>query len=184
MKKLLLTLLAVALTTTMQAQRVSLRTNVTADLLMTPSLGAEMTVGERSTLSLNAFGNYKPWGWDMKMFAVQPEYRYYFSGRPMHSFFAGIGAIAGFYDLTFKGKVYDGIAYGGGVTFGYVLNINKRINVDFHAGCGAVGYDRKEYYKGDNYNHDYVVNGKVKTNSKGYYIMPTNIGVSFAYIIW
>lgn len=166
----------------MAAQKLAVNTDVAADLLMTPSLGVEMTVGERATLGLNVLGNYKPWGQDMKMFGVQPEYRYYFSGRPMHSFFAGIGALAGFYDITYRGKVYDGIAYGGGLTFGYVLNITKRISVDFHAGCAAIAYNRKEYYKGDNYN-DYIVDGVSKPNAKGYYIIPSRIGISFAYVL-
>lgn len=182
MKKILLTLLTAAASMAASAQRLAVNTDVAADLLMTPSIGAEMTVGERSTLQLNVLGNYKPWGQKMKMLAAQPEYRYYFSGRPMHSFFAGIGAVAGFYDITWKGKVYDGIAYGGGLTFGYVLNLTKRISVDFHAGCAVVGYNRKEYFEGDNYK-DYIVDGINHTNSKGYYLMPSRIGVSFAYVL-
>lgn len=182
MKKILLTLLTAAIASVASAQKLAISTNVTADLFMTPSLGAEMTVGERSTLGLSAFGNYKPWGKNMKAFGVQPEYRYYFSGRPMHSFFAGIGGLAGFYDITFKNKVYDGVACGAGLIFGYVLNISKRMSFDFHAGCGAVFFDRKEYFVGDNYN-DYLVDGINKNNAKGYYIMPTNIGVSFSYVL-
>lgn len=183
MKKILLTALVFAVSTGAFAQRLAVNTDVAMDLLMTPSIGAEMTVGERSTLGLNVLGNYKPWGQTMKMLGVQPEYRYYFSGRPMHSMFVGIGGVAAFYDVTRKGKVYDGVAYGGGITFGYVFRLARRLNVDCHAGFAVVGYKRKEYYVGDNYNTDYIISGVNKTNATGYNLMPTRIGVSINYIL-
>ena len=183
MKKFLLTLIAGLFVTGAGAQRLAVNTDVAMDLIMTPSFGVEMTVGDRSTLGLNVLGNYKPWGMEVKMFGVQPEYRYYFSGRPMHSFFAGVGGLGSFFKLTRRGKIYDGINYGVGVTFGYVMKLSQRWNVDFHGGVGAVGFSRKEYYVGDNYDSDYIIDGRNKTNSHGYYLMPTRIGVSVNYII-
>lgn len=183
MKRNLLTIILAMTLGTATAQQLSVNTDVATDLLMAPNLGAELTVGNRSTLGLNVIGAYKPWGKRIKMLGVQPEYRYYVSGRPMHKLFVGIGAVAGFYDATIRGKVYDGIAYGGGLTFGYVLNITKRLNIDFHSGLSVVRYDRKEYYDGDNYNNDYIINGSNKTNATGYYLMPSRIGVSITYIL-
>lgn len=182
MKKTLFTAFLAASLTQASAQRLAVNTDVAMDLLMTPSVGVEMTVGNRSTLGLNVTGNYKPWGKDMKMLALQPEYRYYFSGRPVHSLFVGIGAAAAAYNLTLKGKVYDGVSYGGGITFGYVMNITRRLGIDFHAGFAALAYSRKEYYVGDNYN-DYIVDGRNKPNSHGYDLMPSRIGVSLTYIL-
>ena len=69
----------------------------------------------------------------------------------MHSLFVGVGGVGAIYDASIKGKVYKGIAYGGGITFGYVMNVTKRLFIDFHAGVAAVGYNRKEYFAGDNY---------------------------------
>lgn len=46
----------------------------------------------------------------------------------------------------------------------------------------AVGYNRKEYFAGDNYG-DYVVGGLNKPNASGYYLMPQRIGISVAYIL-
>ena len=166
-----------------RAQKLAVNTDLAMDVLMTPSLGLEMTVGNWSTLSLNVLGNYHPYGKTMKIFAVQPEYRYYFSGRPMHSLFVGVGAIGTFYDVTYRGRVYDGVAYGGGITFGYVMKIAHRLNVDFHAGFAAIGFSRKEYHVGDNYDVDYTLDGVLKNNSKGYYLMPSRIGISVAYIL-
>ena len=46
----------------------------------------------------------------------------------------------------------------------------------------AVGYNRKEYFAGDNYG-DYVVGGLNRPNASGYYLMPQRIGISVAYIL-
>lgn len=176
-------ILAIACTTKMQAQMIAVRNNVLQDALMTPNLGIELVVGERKTISVNLMGNYKPWGKDMKMIFLQPEYRYYFSGRPMFKHFIGLGALAGSYDITWKGKVYDGVALGGGITFGYVMKLGKRLNIDFHSGFGAIAYKQKEYYVGDHYNQDYSAGTSQRTNALGYSLLPTNVGVSLTYIL-
>lgn len=184
MRKTLFILLLTLYAAGLRAQKLAINTDLAMDALTLPNLGLEITCGERSTFSLNLMGGYHPWwGSECKMFAMQPEYRYYFSGRPIHGWFAGLGGIAGFYDMTLHGKVYDGLAYGAGLTLGYVVNLSSRWNLDFHAGVGAVGYNRKEYFVGDNYDIDYSVGDDLRTNSKGLYLMPTRIGVSITYIL-
>ncbi len=165
----------------MFSQQLAIGTDLMLDVLQTPNLGFELVVGERSTLSLNAFGNYKPWGADMQMLAVQPEYRYYFGGRPMHRMFVGAGTIFASYDITYKSKIYDGAAGGVGLTFGYVFNITNRLNIDAHAGFGLIGYEHKEYYVHDHY-EDFMEHGYVRHNATGYYTLPTRIGISLTYI--
>lgn len=183
-KKLLTFLLAITPAATIQAQKLSINTDLAMDALTIPNLGMEITCGERSTFTLNLLGSYHPW-WssESKMFGFQPELRYYFSGRPLNSWFAGLGGIAGFYDMTMHGKVYNGLAYGAGLTIGYVFKLSSRWNIDAHAGFGCIGYNRKEYYVGDNYDIDYAVGDNLRTNATGYYLMPTRIGVSITYII-
>lgn len=182
-KHLLIALPLMMAATGASAQMIAAGTDVAQDLLMTPNLGVEMVVGERTTLGLSVFGNHKPWGRDMKMIGLQPEYRYYFSGRPMHSFFVGAGAVAASYDITWKGKVYDGEAAGAGLTFGYVINLSRRLNIDCHAGFGAIFYKQKEYFTGDTYDNDYIEDGRLLTNAHGYVLLPTRIGVSITYIL-
>lgn len=183
MKKLLFSVFMLSVCPALRAQMVAVGTDVVSDLLMAPGAGVEMVCGNRSTAGLSVFGCHRPWGHDMKMIGVQPEYRLYFSGRPMHKTFAGLGALATLYDITWKGKVYDGGAIGFGLTFGYVLDLTKRLNVDFHAGLGLVAYKHKEYYKGDRYDDDYSVGGELNTNAKGLRLLPTRIGVSLTYIL-
>ena len=121
MKKILFAALLAVASATARAQLVAVSTDVLMDALLTPSVGGELVVGERTSIGLSLFGNHNPWGKTMKIMGLQPEWRYYFSGRPMHRHFVGIGGLGAQYDITWKGKVYDGSAAGIGLTFGYVL---------------------------------------------------------------
>lgn len=183
MRKLLVIIAMLTATISARSQMLAVSTDAPWLLMQTPNIGAELVVGNRSTLLLSAFGNYKPWGKDMKMLGVQPEYRYFFSGRPMHSMFVGAGAVAASYDITWAGKVYDGSCTGIGLTFGYVWSIRRRLNIDFHAGVGLIFYNQKEYFTGDNFDNDYAVDGEQRTNANGYTLLPTRIGVSVSYIL-
>lgn len=183
MKKTLIVILLTAALLPLHAQKVAVGTNVLMDALMIPNLGAEVVVGERSVVGLHGFGTYHPWGQDVRLLGVQPEYRYFFSGRPMNSFFVGVSALALSYDITWSSKVYDGIAIGGGLTFGYVMPLSHRANLEFYSGFGAFFYNRKEYYKGDFYDTDYSIEGQLRPNAQGYYLLPTRIGVSLTYIL-
>lgn len=185
MKKYLLGLLITMTVTTAQAQLLAVETDMAADALMVPNLGFELVTGERTTLGLHAFYSSKPW-WESdtkKILGVQPEFRYFFSGRPMHKHFVGIGGVAATYNMAWKGKVYDGMAGGIGLVFGYVFNLTKRLNIDAHAGFGVIAYKHKEYFKYDNYDTDYSIGGQVRANAVGYYVLPTRIGVSLTYIL-
>ena len=93
--------------------------------------GAEMTMGRASTIGLSVMAIQKPWiHHDMKGIALQPEWRYYLSGRPMYHHFIGVGAITGTYNFTFNNKIYNGSAAGLGLTFGYVIALGERFNID------------------------------------------------------
>lgn len=165
------------------AQMLAVSTDVVHDALQMPSLGVELVTGERSTLGMQLYGGYHPWEQKAKAVVVQPEWRYFFSGRPMNREFVGIGGIASVYDITWKGKVYDGNSVGIGLTFGYVLAVSHRLNLDFHAGFGAIFYRRKEYFVGDFYDTDYSVAGVIKSNAHGYDLLPTKIGISLSYML-
>lgn len=161
-----------------QGQILAVHNDVAIDALGVPNLGFELRVGERSTVALNGMVGNKLLGEKFRLVALQPEYRYWFGGRPMLHYFVGLGGIAATYDVDWKHHVYKGEAAGLGVTLGYVLPLSSRFNVDFHAGVGVVAYKHKEYYHGDHYEyftHDY--------NRSGTWMMPARVGVSIAYII-
>lgn len=183
MKKHLLLFFLLLPLLSVRAQMVAVNTDMLMDVLQIPNMGVEIVVGERSVAGLHAFGSYRPWGKDVRVLGLQSEYRYFFSGRPMNSFFVGFGLLASSYDITWAGKVYDGNAFGAGMTFGYVLPLTHRLNLDFHAGFGAIFYRQKEYFEGDFYDQDYSTGGLLRPNATGYTLLPTRVGVSLSYIL-
>jgi hypothetical protein len=183
MKKLLIIVLLTMTLVPLHAQKVAISSNMLMDALMIPNAGAEVVVGERSVVGLHVFGSYHPWGQKVQMLGLQPEYRYFFSGRPMNSFFVGVGTMAVAYDITWSGKVYNGNALGAGLIFGYVLPLSHRVNLDFYSGFGMIAYSHKEYFKGDYYDSDHTTAGFHRPNALGYTLLPTRIGVSITYML-
>ncbi|MBO4662897.1 MAG: DUF3575 domain-containing protein [Bacteroidaceae bacterium] len=182
MKKYILSLIiAFATSVGMRAQMCAINADAVWCLAGVPNLGVEIGTGNATSLAFNAFGGYKPLGMDAKFAGVQPEFRYWLSGRSMHQQFIGIGGLATSFKYPIGGKVYDGYALGAGVTFGYALKMSKRWVLTFHGSCGMLFYEQKEYFVGDDY--DNPVFGLVKANASGYNILPTNLGVTFSYII-
>ena len=167
-----------------RAQQFAISTELSSLALTAPNVGIEMVTGNSSTLSLYGLMAKNPWwtGKPLSITVLQPEYRFYFSGRPISKFFVGIGGVGGLYDITWGGKRYDGYGLGGGITFGYVMNLNDRLNLDFHSGFGAIYYLRKEYFEQDNFDVSHSVNGMQRANASGYYLLPTRLGVSLIYI--
>ena len=147
---------------------------------MMPNVGCEFVVGERSSIDISAFGAVNIYGNKAQMIGLMPEYRYWFNGRPMTREFVGISALGTSYDITWGDNIYQGDAAGAGVTFGYALNLSKRLNVEFHGGFGAVYFKQKQYYKNDNL-EDYT-DGTAQANATGYKLLPIKIGVSISYI--
>lgn len=183
MRRLFFAMLLALNFTCIRAQMVAVSTDVLMDGLMIPSLGAELVVGERTSVGLGLFGARNPWGSTIKLAGVQPEWRYYFSGRSMHRQFIGICALGVSYDMKWKGKIYDGTAVGLGLTFGYVFALNKRLNIDLHAGFGVITYRQKEYFESDSFEADIAYGRTAQSNAKGYVLLPTRLGVSVAYIL-
>lgn len=164
---------------------IAINTDIAMDAMMTPSLGMEIVTGNRSTFSANVMYSWKSLGKNISVIAVQPEYRYYLSNRPIHGIFMGIGAIGGRYDIEWANKTYKGDAFGAGLTFGYVWNLTRRLSVDFHAGFGAIIYNQKEHFLKDHYDEESAEGNPsyTKANANGYYLAPTRLGVSISYVL-
>ena len=111
---------------TIKAQSLALKTDALWDLAMTPNLGLELVMGNRTSINLSVFGNHKPWGQNIQMYGLQPEFRYWFSGHPMFREFIGVA----FY-------------------------LSPHWNLECYGSFGAVWYDQKHYYETDNYKENY-----------------------------
>lgn len=176
------TLLLLCAAPALHAQQIAIKTNGLILAAMAPNAGCEFVVGERSSIDLSAFGSVNIYGNKAKILGFQPEYRYWFNGRPMTREYVGIAALGTTYDITWGEQVYKGDAFGAGITFGYALNLNKRLNVEFYGGFGAVYFNQKQHYKTDNLD-DYVENGVTQANANGYKLLPIKLGVSISYIL-
>ena len=105
MKKIFLILVMTLGVFVSRAQQISVNTDVTMLMMQIYNAGAEMTIGNRSTLGLSVLGTKNPYiKKDMKLVAIQPEYRYYFGGRPLYQHFVGLGRLAADYNFVQKGK--------------------------------------------------------------------------------
>lgn len=112
---------------------------------LTPDLGIEWRINHR--ISVLANGSWTSWSWDNKsrryaFWKVSPEVRYYI-GKEKRGFLGVMYHIGEFnYKLGEMGK--QGDYQGGGITGGYMLQLNRSLSLDFHT---AVGYTRAEYDK-------------------------------------
>ena len=165
-----------------KAQLLAVKTDGLKWTLMTPNAGMEVVIGERSSIDFSIFANNNPWGMDVKMVGFQPEYRYWFNGRPMVREYVGVGMLVSTHDITWDRQIYKGDALGAGLTFGYVFELTTRLNLELCAGFGVVTYFQKEYFINDNY-EDYENGAGSKNNSTGYTLLPTKLGVSVSYIL-
>ena len=86
----------------LSAQMVALRTDVVKDLLLTPNVGFDLVVGEKCTLGAEVATNRNPWGMQMRMTSVTPEFRYWYNGRPLTRQYVGIVANMTGYKLQWK----------------------------------------------------------------------------------
>lgn len=161
----------------LKAQMIAVKSDIAKDLAMTPSLGLDFVVGNKQTFGIEAFFNNNPWGLEMNMFGVSPHFRYWFNGRPYTRQFVGISALAVNYDIHWKNSIYEGNAIGPSLTFGHVVHLSQRFNLELCTGVSLLFYKQKNYFEEDNYS-DY---GE-RTNDYGTILFP-KVNISISYII-
>lgn len=161
----------------LSAQMVAVRTDAVKDLMLTPSIGFDLVVGEKYTLGAEVAFNHNPWGIKMKMTSVTPEFRYWYNGRPLTRQYVGIVANMTGYNLAWN-KVHHGDALGVGISFGHVWTLTQRWNIDLGGSLGVIGYREKYYHK-----NDILAEQSQPVNARGYVLLPIKLGVSVVYVI-
>lgn len=84
------------------AQLLAVKANAAMYAVMTPNLSFEMVTGERTSVDFSIFGHAKPYGKDSRMIGLQPQFKYWFAGRPLVREYVGVMALALAYDSTWK----------------------------------------------------------------------------------
>jgi hypothetical protein len=162
-----------------------LKTNIPYWFTTTPNLGFEAGLSPKLSLDLGV--NYNPWNLSgektFKHFLVQPELRYWTKERFNGHFFGvhfhyanyNIGGI----DVPlfhFPNYRYEGNLFGAGVSYGYMLRIAGRWNLEFTAGLGYAHLDYSVYPV-----------RREPTSDLGYhprnYFTPTKVGINLIYVI-
>ncbi len=171
------------------AQKIDLKTNLLyGAATLTPNLGAEVGLGDKSTLSLEV--GYNPWNLNgsetnnkkLVHLLIEPEYRYWLKNR-FNGHFFGVHALfaeynVGGYDIPLlfeKEYRYEGSAYGGGLSYGYLWKMNPHWGMEFNVGLGVAYLDYKQY--------DCPKCGSLVGNKTETYFGPTKAGISLIYFI-
>ena len=164
------------------AQQVAVRANALSLAFLTPEMGVDVITGEHTSLVFSAFGHYKPYGLNSKMWGLQSEFRYWFNGRPLTREYIGATLVGASYDMNFPLRVYAGTAIGLGVVGGYSFILGERWSLDLTAGTGLIAFRQKYYHAGDRY-EDYYVDEVSSPNTWGLKFFPMKLSVAFVYII-
>lgn len=166
------------ISTAMHAQLLALKTNALMDVALFPNLEVEVAMGNKTSITLQAFGSLYVLGQDLKTFGGMSEFRYWIGGRSMVHLFMGVGLTAATYNIDWKGKYFKGDAVGLGLEFGYVKPLSKRWNMEVSAGTQMAAYFQHMWYDGDSY--DPQTHHK---DNHGFKLLPYRVGLGFAYII-
>lgn len=148
----------------------SVKTNLLHDALLTPDFGIELSLARR--WSLSAQGIYAWWSrpadnfyWRIRGSSL--EFRYWFgrisNSRALTGHHIGIYGSIHDYDFEFGNTGYQApdMTFGIGLSYGYSLKLNNRLNLDFslragysagnqikyHPECGTYVCDSHRYFK-------------------------------------
>lgn len=163
------------------------KTNLLYDLATFVNVSVEVPLSRRLTAEATLV--YPWWRSTAKHKTVQMRYvaitpRYYFKNtdKPYTSFFAGLTAGSGTYDLQWTRRGVQGTLWHVSPTFGYSHYISKRWKMEYSA---SVGYVQTHYHKytqtadtpyGEIKVHDYPwVSHVLRT------VLPTSLNVSLVY---
>lgn len=180
------------------AQKAAVKTNALYWTTATPNVGLEFAMAPRWTVEIA--GGYNPWTLNKednvkaKHFLVTPEIRYWFC-EAFQGHYIGINGnytqfnVSGIYvpDVFYKhsqgAKLLDDLQYarsqgwaaGAGINYGYAFPIARRWNMEFTIGLGFwyTEYDKYESRKC----------GLFQENVSRYALGPTDLGITFIYMI-
>lgn len=169
-------------------QVLALKTNLAADVVLSPNMSLELKLGSRFTLDLS--GHYNPFyakeslhRW--RYWLVQPEFRIW-GCEPFFGHFWGIHFLLGEYNIsshhlpfglyrgTRNGR-YEGFVAGAGISYGYHWILSPRWGIEMELGAG---YVRAGYHR-----YRCVHCGEETNRGHKYYMGPTKVAVSLVYLL-
>lgn len=162
----------------------SIKSNVLEDAMLLANIGFEFRITPR--ISFDVLGHYSPYNYfkgdrKIRVFAIQPEVRYWWGESLVKGHFIGLHVpVAGFnVQMNDKYRYQDPnhAIWGLGVSYGYALPLGKRDRwgVEFTIGVGYMDV-KYDVYEGRH-------NGKyLRTEQRDYWGI-TRLGIDFSYRI-
>lgn len=164
-----------------QPKYVSVKTNLIEVAGLIINLGGEVQLSKN--LSFDVMGHYSPYDYfreDLKarVFAIQPELRYWFGEPMVKGHFVGLHVPVSGFNIQFGDHRFQDpnrALWGVGLSYGYAMPLKKGTNwgIEFTMGLGYMNilYD---VYEG-------VHNGKYLRTEKKNYFGPTRVGIDISY---
>jgi len=134
--------------------RLALKTNMLYDVLLTPNVGVEVTLGEHYSLQTNwmyAWWKKDTKRWYHRIYGGDIELRRWLgkqhTNRALTGWHAGIYGQIVTYDFIWgkRGNLGEKWSWGAGVEGGYSKSIGKKLNIDFALGLGYLTGVYDEY---------------------------------------
>ncbi|MDR0893920.1 MAG: DUF3575 domain-containing protein [Prevotellaceae bacterium] len=169
-----------------------IKTNLLYDLALLPNLALEYSLTPRYSVAVEGYWSWwdtrAPDYWSYRIQVVGAEAKYWLGSRlarpRLTGHYLGIYAMMGNYDVRlFPRSLSDmgyvsTLNYSGGITYGYVLPVGKRWDLEFSLGVGYVGGKYHEYNRSicaDCY--------PIRSDKEHTYYGPTRAAVSLIYRI-
>jgi len=185
MKRLLLLCIVLMCTVMASGQRVAVKNNLLYDLTLTPNIGVEFGIAERSTINLS--GGYNPFDLGeykrFKHWLVQPEYRYWLCEKFNGTFF-GVHLHGGEFSVAdlklpfgfmsqLEGHKYEGFFYGAGLSVGHQWILSRHWSIEAALGLGYARVEADKYPCAE-------CGKKIKSSDYNYF-GPTKTAISLIY---
>lgn len=189
-KKWMLILFMIFITTLAYSQKIAIKTNLLYDATTTFNLGAEFSLSSNLTLELS--GNYNPWTFShnkkWKHWLAQPEIRYW-TCEKFNGHFWGVHLLGGqvntgnikmnlkLWDINFrqlKDHRFEGWFVGAGIAYGYSWILGHHWNLEGELG---IGYLHTKYTK-----YKCAKCGEKLNKGDKNYLGPTKAAVNLIYV--
>lgn len=128
--------------------RIAVKTNLVHDALLTPDIGVELSLPPHYSISLDCLGAW----WSKRssnrywrIYGGTAEVRYWFgeevAERALTGHHIGVYTSLHTFDFEFGGRGWQSpdMTYGVGISYGYSIPLNKRLNLDFGVKIGYAG---------------------------------------------
>lgn len=171
-----------------------LKNNLLYDIALLPNLSVEIPFGPNYNWSAGIEGNWSWWNTNADSYyyhriqTAGVELRRWFANKtenPLNGWFVGAYGYGGTYDIRLftndksdKGYLSNR-SYSAGLTFGYVMPIAKRFNLEFGLG---VGYFGGKYYKYNIGDCEECLFPLASTHQRNYF-GPTKANISLVWLI-